>query len=471
MSRVVAIRVLAGLAPALLVCLLLAANRFSGRLPRGEIVQVTDSRHFEGEPSLSPDGEWLAYRCDGAGSGDICVSTADGRDIRNLTAYSADDESDPAFSPDGTTIAFGSARGGIGLVPRAGGPISVLTTSGASPAWTPDGGAIVYAVEVAAGMDARPGLSEGWRIDLATGFKRRIAGPNFREPAVSPHNVRVAYTGRLLALRNRRAQSTSRADLWTVAIDRSATAPVRVADDVAEESSPLWSPDGRFLYYISARNGAPGIWRIRIDETTGRTHGYPELVRTPSSQPVHVTRSADGRRFAWSDARHVQTVMRIAFDADARRTRGTPAEVTSDDTEWENGGEEIDLNRQRPAPMPGPASEAIVPPGTAFPGHWSSDGSLFAGTAGGHVWIYTRQTKSYHQFRPGAKPVWLNDGRRLIYAYSGRLHMADVRLSVARELLALPEHHLDAPKLSRDNLQLFFARAGLDANLWVMNVR
>src|SRR5262249_15489206 len=42
--------------------------------------------------------------------------------------------------------------------------------------------------------------------------------------------------------------------------------------------APVWSPDGRFLYFASDRGGSMGIWRIAIDEATGRSGGAPEPV-------------------------------------------------------------------------------------------------------------------------------------------------------------------------------------------------
>ena len=354
-------------------------------------------------------------------------------------------------------------------MPPTGGPIRTLTATGSNPAWTPDGKAIVYTVETPPGRDLRPGVSEGWKIDVGSGFNRKVASADFREPAVSPRHSRIAYFGRPLDPRSRRRLSNSNGDLWTVPVDGGTA--VRVTDDAATESSPMWSADGRFLYYISNRNGSSGIWRIPINERTGRTRGSPELVRTPWSQPVHVTRSADGRRLAWSDARPVERVMRIVFDADARRTRGAALEIAPGQADWEDAEAAIDLNRQRPASTPGGNGEPVVPPGAAFPGHWSPDLTRFAGTAGGSVWIYTRASTSYHHFHPGANPVWLKDSRRLIYAYSGRLYMADAHLRISRELFAMPDQHLDLPRLSRDNLHLYFTHAGVDANLWIMNVR
>jgi dipeptidyl aminopeptidase/acylaminoacyl peptidase len=464
-----ALRVFAGLAPAVVVGLLVLMSRMPGRLPQGPILQVAGSRAFEGEPSLSPDGQWLAFRCDGRGNADICVSTAEGRQVRNLTSGSADDESEPAFSPDGSTIAYRSGRGGIGLVARGGGPMRPLTSVGRAPAWSPSGTSIVYVVEVPAGPDPRAAASEGWRVDLATGYKTRIAPPDFREPAVSPGGGRIAFVGRPLESRSRRRFSNVSGDLWTMSLDGGE--PVRVTDNAAAESSPMWSPDGRFLFYVSNRSGSSAIWRIQISERTGRTRGQPEPVRTPFSQPVHLTRSADGRRLAWSDSRRVDRVMRVVFDADARRIRGVPAEVTAGDPDWESaGGDAVDLNREAGVPARR-ASAPVLPPGVSFPGHWSPDRTLFAGTAGGSVWIYHLETKRYEQLRPGANPVWLNDSRRVAYAHDGRLFLADALLKISRELFSMPDQHLGSPRLSRDNLHLYFTNAGVDANIWIMNVR
>jgi hypothetical protein len=101
-DRIVALRIVAALAPVAVVALVWLASR-SSDLPHGRIVQITHSRNFEGQPSLSPDGSLIAFRCDYDGNSDICVIDADGANLRNLTANSREDESEPAFAPDGRT--------------------------------------------------------------------------------------------------------------------------------------------------------------------------------------------------------------------------------------------------------------------------------------------------------------------------------------------------------------------------------
>src|SRR4051794_35221058 len=79
------------------------------------IVQLTHNDVFDSAPAFSPDGTKLAFES-ARDSGDalvldIYVMDADGSDARRLTADPAHDEA-PIWSPDGTKIAFTSERGG-----------------------------------------------------------------------------------------------------------------------------------------------------------------------------------------------------------------------------------------------------------------------------------------------------------------------------------------------------------------------
>jgi eukaryotic-like serine/threonine-protein kinase len=462
-DRVNAIRLAAALAPAAVVLAVWDSARTSSSIPDGKIEQLTSSRMFEGQPSLSPDGLLIAFRCDYRGNSDVCVRAISDDTVRNLTSDSRDDESSPSFSPDGQTIAFQSGARGIFTVALPGGPMTQVTTTGASPAWTPNGRSIVYSVNTIPGALFREGVTEGFIVDVATRATRRIPlVVDFHEPAVSPRGSRIAYSGRQVPRAPRRAFSNATPDLWTVGLD--GRPPLRVTNDVAKESSPMWSADGRFLYFVSNRNGSSAIWRVAIDELTGQPKRRPELVPTPYSQPAKITRSADGSRIAWADALSIGRAMRIAFDAEARTTRGAPVEVSP-------GAPESDDPEALAYPRPprAPAGTAMLA-GLSFPGRWSPDRALYAGTTSGAVWIYSAATREHYQLRPGRSPVWLNDGRRLIYASEGKLYIAEAVLRIARELLALADQSLDAPRLSPDNRLLYFAAEGVDANLWLLTV-
>ncbi len=42
-----------------------------------------------------------------------------------------------------------------------------------------------------------------------------------------------------------------------------------------DERQPFWSPDGRFLYFLSERDGFRCIWAVRFDPATSKAIGGP----------------------------------------------------------------------------------------------------------------------------------------------------------------------------------------------------
>ena len=48
--------------------------------------------------------------------------------------------------------------------------------------------------------------------------------------------------------------------------------------------------------------------------------------------------------------------------------------------------------------------------------------------------------------------------------------IAEAVLKISRELIALPDQTLGAPRLSTDNQRLYFTAEGADSNLWMMRV-
>jgi Tol biopolymer transport system component len=83
----------------------------------------------------------------------------------------------------------------------------------------------------------------------------------------------------------------------------------------------------------------------------------------------------------------------------------------------------------------------------------------------------------------GTDPVWLPDGRRILFRALGshrsadRVHFeSDVKLLIAnretkvfRELLALEGASIDSPALSRDGRTLVFVRVSVDSDIWMLS--
>ena len=299
------------------------ADRLGPASPRpATFTQLTDQPGPEIYANLSPDGKSFVYQSRAAGNWDIYSQRAKGKNPVNLTKDSMDDDMQPAFSPDGERIAFRSERdgGGIFVMGATGEDVRRLTDFGYNPAWSPDGKEIVCST----GWFLRPedgGTSAGgqlFRVSIATGEKRLIKGKTVdaKQPHWSPHGDRVAYW---------QIEGGQR-DILTVAA--SGGDPVSVTNDPYVDWNPVWSPDGRYLYFSSDRGGSMNLWRVRIDEQSGKTLAALEPVTTPSPSSAFVSFSHDGRQMAYVQQVRNWNVYKADFDPSREATVGQPVAVT-----------------------------------------------------------------------------------------------------------------------------------------------
>ena len=95
-----------------------------------QVSQQTFLGGAETNPTLSPDGQYLAYEAiSNDGDSDIFLQRVDGHNPINLTADSPVYDGAPVFSPDGTRIAFRSSRevGGIYVMGATGEDVRRIT--------------------------------------------------------------------------------------------------------------------------------------------------------------------------------------------------------------------------------------------------------------------------------------------------------------------------------------------------------
>jgi Tol biopolymer transport system component len=416
-----------------LVGLRLTGWRAARPLPSGDVAQITSSGATESSPTLSPDGQWIAYRSDESGSGDIYIRRIGDEHAVNLTSGLNGDESDPAFSPDGEWIAFRSIRqgGGLFVMKRDGSAIRRLTQFGVTPSWTPDAQTIIYGTRGGiAAASSHAGTSEGWKVDVASATVARITRNDFRRPSVSPNGRRIAYWGFARSF-GRRGFTGARADIWTMRLDGSA--PVRVTDDEMLDWSPIWSSDGGHLYFVSNRGGSQGIWRIEIDERSGRTRGLPESVSALPSVAGSLTRSADDQRFAWSTYASSRSIYRMPFNADARSVEGEATAVLRSSVPFASAdpspdGSMVVLASSASsedvyvARADGTGLKAIIDgPGRDVSPRWSPDGRRIAFQSDREalttVWLVNADGSGLRMLARSAgelvHPVWSPDGSKI----------------------------------------------------------
>ena len=284
--------------------------------------QLTSFTGAESSPGLSPDGATLAFVTRSRGSNKIWTLRTGGQNPTNLTPDCDRDSGSPAFSPDGKVVAYSTTcdGGGILLVGATGENARRLTSNGDSPAWSPDGREIVYDTEIGWTASGRWSTSELWIADVASGKTRKIFDGDAVQPDVSPHGLRIAYWGI--------PADSSQRDIWTIPYPSGGPAgkPVAVTHDAALDWNPVWSPDGRFLYFLSDRDGSMNLWRVPIDEKTGVPEGPPEPRTLPAREVSGFAIARGGGQLAYVVNEWEYSIERLALDPSGA-TSGGPIEI------------------------------------------------------------------------------------------------------------------------------------------------
>lgn len=286
-------------------------------------VRLTELPGPELYPTISPDGKTFAYTARSrAGDWDVFLQQVGRESAVNLTGDSSVDDWQPAFSPDGSYLAFRSERdgGGLFVMPRSGGKARRVTRSGYLPSWSPDGRYLAFTTVMRGRPDAGSwiGLGRTEIADLRTGNTRVLTagGEEAYEPKWSPHGHRIAFS-RL---------ERGRTEIWTIGAD--GMAPSRVTDGRHLDATPVWSADGRHLFFASNRGGSMQLWRLPIDELSGRAMGPAESVVTPSHYAVDISFSADGQRMLYTARIRSANLQKMRVDVKTGRVTRSPIPVT-----------------------------------------------------------------------------------------------------------------------------------------------
>jgi TolB protein len=280
--------------------------------------QILDSplRSPLGKPATATQGAvsglsgHLVYhvRDTGGAKSRVEVSNADGSAVRVLS-QSAGDDVDPAWSPDGKQVAFGSDREGhfdIYVIPTEGGAAQRLTSNPAmdwGPSWSRDGKQILFAsnrdgpmrlyVMNADGSDQRRlmedpegdrkgddwspvwspkrdevafvsdrgGKSDIYLLDLASKQIKQLTQNDFLDdrPSWSPNGEQLVYMGN-----KDNTVIFDPDEIWV--IGRTGGAPRQLTDNLDGDIMPTWSPDGKWIAFSSSRDGG---WRLYVVPAAG----------------------------------------------------------------------------------------------------------------------------------------------------------------------------------------------------------
>jgi TolB protein len=217
-------------------------------------------------PAWSPDGTKLAFEGERGNDHDIYVSNPDGSKRTELTFSSAFD-GDPAWSPDSSKIAFESTRNGnsdVFAIEADGSEETQLTKNPAfdgDPAWSPDGAKIAFS-------SLRDGNKEIYVMNAdGTGQKRLTSNGGVvknadtdmvdQDPVWSPDGRKLAFE----------SSRDGNFEIYTMNADGSNQ--TRLTDHLALDALPEWSPDGKLIAFASNRagKGTRDVWTMRTNGT------------------------------------------------------------------------------------------------------------------------------------------------------------------------------------------------------------
>ena len=264
-----------------------AEARLSGLAPRPATEAGTALRenlqawtgsevNLDGMPSS--DGRYLSFVDYSLRLGNVAVRDLKTRQNRLLTHSKSAAEGSveyPVISPDGTLVAYGwTAHDGysIRVIKFDGSAMRIIATPTidnlySQVAWSPDGKrlAIVANAKDRSRQIALVTVADGSIATLLSAPEVNGLG------GFSPDGRFLTFS----AAPGGAAPSDSNSDVFTIAVDGSTKTPL--VQEPSRDASPMWTPDGRAIVFVSDRSGTASLWAVGV--SNGKPTTAPVQIR------------------------------------------------------------------------------------------------------------------------------------------------------------------------------------------------
>jgi Tol biopolymer transport system component len=232
------------------------------------------------QPALSPDGTRIAFGSALGGKSVINLINVDGSGLRSLTDNRLSYDGEPAWSPDASKIAFvrgyDPTRGGVANFSSCGSEIYVVDVDGpgdeinltqgyggTDPSWSPDGKRLAFASNRDDNFDIYAVSWEGGEVEQLTRTESDEG-----EPAWSPDGQTIAFARGYV--RHNFDCGFAHTGFGDPPLSNGPDVYMMPSDggeplrltETENNFDPAWSPDGASLAFVSFRGGESQILAI-----------------------------------------------------------------------------------------------------------------------------------------------------------------------------------------------------------------